>query len=63
MRWLGLRETYIESLLAQDEPYPLPISSLRVKGPVELNGDEICEESRMEGQVSELSAHQTATVV
>ena len=68
-RRLGLWMTYMESLLAstldglhpraQDEPNPLPISSLRVKDLVGLNGDKIGEESRLEGQLSELCACQT----
>ena len=69
LRRLGLRMTYIGASLAssldrlhpraQDEPYPPPISSLRVKDLVELNGYEISEESRLEGQLSELTARQT----
>ena len=44
---------------AQDEPYPLPISSLRAKDLVGSNGDKIGEESRLERQLSKLSARQT----
>ena len=44
---------------AQDEPYVLPIPSLCDKDPVGTIGDEIDEESHLEGHLLELCACQT----
>ena len=46
---------------AQDEPYHLPISSIRAKDLVGSNVDEISEVSRLEGQLLEMSPRQMTT--